>query len=308
MVLITPVPRLLDTLALWCIVFTLCITGQQNVNAKTWNLVAQEGLNASTWGFLINEGITASAAAPDILILTGQQTLLRVQVAPKVQTTATSLSHNLQLQSRNLSPIPQHFLTVPPLLYNHLGDPCIWNDGGGGSGQLLIPVENVHHRNGSVFVYNADTLDFENAWFTPQQHMPWLAVDSTRNILYSSEFSNVTHIRRYALPAVHGALVPLSPLVLDTTLQSMQGCDFDTTKEGGAETEVLYCTQNPPQPAVVAVNTTTGTVTSVIGPIYPELEGILFHDLRAFGLGTLHVMNGHPWGPTCSYSTLYHYE
>ena len=276
-----------------------------------WKLVASEAMNASTFGLLINEGITnrPDNMGAEHIILTGHSTLLRTKLSSTAS--PTSISKNLQLVTRNDQPIPLHLRMVPPLLYHHLGDPCVYGN------QILVPVENQPFQNGSVFSYDITTLALTNMWFTPQHHIPWLAVDDNPNnahaILYSSEFGNastpVEVIHRYRLPAVGAALEPLPDVQLQQPLQAVQGCDFDrtATERGDAIFDKLYCTQNPPRPAVVSINLTDGSVTPEVGPIEPELEGIVFARWTASGLGRMHVQNGHPWSAS-NYSTLFHFD
>lgn len=83
--------------------------------------------------------------------------------------------------------------------------------------------------------------------------------------------------------------------------------------QGGAVYEkdgFLYLTQNPPQPAVVAVNIDTGEVTTVVNDTIPrEAEGIAFYDLTAQGKGKMHVMNGHDITTAFGkFTTIFHYD
>ena len=249
------------------LVTVLLLAGAQSC---TWISVANQTLDKS---FLleINEGIT-TAGDDSHWILTGHAAMLKVDLT-------------LDIVKRNDFPIPQHMMIVGG--YNHIGDPAFHD------GLIYAPIEQTAFQNGSVFVYNADSLELEDFFFVNQRHFPWIAIADS--VMWSSEFKNVDVLFGYDLKGNRKSLVKLS-----RTLQDVQG--------GAFWTGLLYLTLNPPSSAVVSVNLTTGVVQDVIPTIEPELEGIAFIDLSSQGLGQMHLLNGHSWeGPSLA-STLFHFS
>ena len=112
---------------------------------------------------------------------------------------------------------------IPPRLreegYFHLGDLEYFN------GLLLVPIEKKGFvRPAVIALYDAKSLKLIRYAYTPQDHMPWLAVDE-EGYVYSSEFSPATEIYVYRLEDVGegNSIEPVRVVKLSMPLKGVQG-------------------------------------------------------------------------------------
>ena len=154
---------------------------------------------------------------------------------------------------------------IPPELmsegYFHLGDPDYYN------GHLLIPVEKRGYVKPAVIaLYDAKTLKIVKYAYTPQDHMPWLAVDD-KGYVYSSEFSPASEVYVYRLSDVgEGNYVePVRVIKLSRELKGVQG---GVVYEGKLYVSVIGWN-------VYVIDLETGEVSELfkVPPMY-EMEGI----------------------------------
>ena len=106
--------------------------------------------------------------------------------------------------------------------YFHLGDPDYWN------GTLYVPVERRGYLRPAVLAaYNPTTLELARYSYTPQDHMPWVAVDKEGR-LYTSEYSPVDEVLMYRAEDIGegGHAEPIRKVRLNRTLDGVQGGAF----------------------------------------------------------------------------------
>ncbi|GEM_PF-1652638 len=103
--------------------------------------------------------------------------------------------------------------------YFHLGDLDYYN------GLLVIPIEKTGYTRPAVIgVYDSNTLKLVNYSYTPQDHMPWIALDSN-GYIYTSEYSPVDEIYVYHIDQIGfgNRIEPVKVIKLEESLKSIQG-------------------------------------------------------------------------------------
>lgn len=175
--------------------------------------------------------------------------------------------------------------------YNHLGDCTYYN------GFIYYAVEEPTFTKPAIFIYKLNVEDekysikFDAFKVAPGlHHMPWVALDTSTQILYSSEYSNTSTLYKY--DAI--TLEFVGTLEISMTLDQVQGGAF-YDKDG-----LLYVGANT-KDTVYAINVTTGVVDIALvqgeDKEY-EFEGLTFLDLRDVdgGRGVMHNTGNH-WFP-----------
>jgi hypothetical protein len=162
--------------------------------------------------------------------------------------------------------------------YNHLGD-CQFADG-----LIYFPLEEPTYTIPALFVYSLATdnsIEFVTYKAqSTQEHMPWVAMDPSSRLLYSSNYDNVSTIQIY-----NENLEFVKDLKIDMILDKVQG--------GAFYDNLLYLGVNGGD-TVYTVDVSTGVVQTALIQTEPgsdaeyEFEGITFLDLRDKGMGLMH--------------------
>lgn len=155
--------------------------------------------------------------------------------------------------------------------YDHIGDIDVEG------GVVYAPLEDRDYSKPLVALYDANTLKLIGT-IGPleQRHMPWCAVDSGNELIYSSEFSDVNEIYVYNMKGEKVRVIRLN-----ATLQRVQGGDL--------EGKYLYLTTDDGGDWIYRVNIETGEVVRVAAVKTPyEMEGVEVHE------GTLYALVGTP--------------
>jgi len=176
-------------------------------------------------------------------------------------TTICKLSRNLsKIIKCNFDPIPK---SLKEEEYFHLGDLDYYN------GLLVIPVEKTRYVKPAVIaIYDSDTLRFLNYSYTPQDHMPWIALDSN-GYIYTSEYSPVTEINVYHVKQVGfgNYIEPIKVIKLKESLENIQGGVV-------VEDELLALTSDDGD-HIYFINISTGDIIGKVRlPGLYEMEGI----------------------------------
>jgi hypothetical protein len=159
--------------------------------------------------------------------------------------------------------------------YDHIGDPDVHD------GVLWVPIESPGGKETGEQVtarFDPGTLAYVDSFPVPQHHNAFVAVDDDGVIWSADEFSDDTLVRY----TVEGTTVtPLEPLVMDRTIERIQGADV----ADGA----LWLATDDEQNGVYRVDVETGEVDALgsMGRIPGEGEGIDATDLPS---GLLHTL------------------
>ncbi|OYT61185.1 MAG: hypothetical protein B6U69_04090 [Thermofilum sp. ex4484_15] len=190
--------------------------------------------------------------------------------------TGTSILIKLSLSKEvinyNADPIPNKLKDEG---YFHLGDLDYYN------GSLYIPVEREgYERPAVIAIYDTDELKMVSYFYTPQDHMPWLAVDG-EGLIYTSEYSPVSEILVYNVRNLKAGsyIKPVKSIKLNRTLGGVQGGAFYRGR--------LYLSVMDGW--IYEVDLSTGTVRRLFKlPDFYEMEGMDVYELAD---GTLyHVL------------------
>ena len=170
------------------------------------------------------------------------------------------LTHDMKKLLRyNDKPIPKYLREEG---YFHLGDLDHYMD------LLLIPIEKVNYEKPTIIaIYNSTTLKLVRYSYTPQNHMPWIAIDS-KGYIYTSEFSPVDEVYVYHIDQIKigNYVTPLKVIKLKRTLTNVQG--------GAILGNSLILTSDDGD-HVYRVNLKTGEVSEVMKlPGFYEMEGV----------------------------------
>jgi len=176
-------------------------------------------------------------------------------------TTICKLSKDLsKIIKCNFDPIPE-FLKKEE--YFHFGDLDYYNN------VLVIPVEKTKYvRPAIIAIYDSNTLKLMNYSYTPQDHMPWIALDNN-GYIYTSEYSPVTEIYVYHINQIRfgNYIKPVKVIKLKDSLRNIQG---GVVVSGG-----LLALTSDDGDHVYFVNISTGEIVDKIRlPGLYEMEGI----------------------------------
>ena len=132
------------------------------------------------------------------------------------------------------------------------------------------------HVAGRIIEYDSSTLKTLGSYETSQDHIPWVGINPSDGILYSSEFDNVSSLSKYDSFRSYSALEPLQ---LNSVINQVQG--------GSVYLNHLYITSNNDLKSVYEVNIDTGEVLKVVDTIqyvnkWSELEGIAIYGNKAY--------------------------
>jgi len=103
--------------------------------------------------------------------------------------------------------------------YFHLGDLDYYNN------TLIIPIERKGFKSPTIIaLYNPNTLKLTKYSYTPQSHMPWIAIDC-KGYIYTSEFTHVKTIYVYHIKQIGTGnfIKPIRTIKLKELLERVQG-------------------------------------------------------------------------------------
>ncbi len=147
--------------------------------------------------------------------------------------------------------------------YFHLGDLDYYN------GKLLIPIEKTNYVKPAIIaLYDSYELKLIGYSYTPQDHMPWIAVD-TKGFIYTSEYSPVSEVYVYHINQIGmgNYIHPIKVIKLSKELRDIQGGVVIDDK-------VLALTSDDGD-HIYLINITTGKVIEEVRiPGLYEIEGI----------------------------------
>ncbi|HEV7721686.1 MAG TPA: hypothetical protein VGO60_10395 [Iamia sp.] len=159
--------------------------------------------------------------------------------------------------------------------YDHIGDPDVFDD------VLWVPLESPAGKDTGEQLtarFDLETLAYVDSFPVAQHHNAFVAIDDEGVVWSTDEFSDDTLVRY----TVEGTTVtPLEPLVMDRTVERIQGADI---AEGA-----LWLATDDDHNGVYRVDLGTGEVQDLgsMGRIPGEGEGIDATDLPS---GLLHTL------------------
>jgi hypothetical protein len=168
------------------------------------------------------------------------------------------------------SVIVRNSAAIPPALAvlgsDHIGDIDIWG------GRIYAPIEDsASYQRPTIALYDATTLAYTGLAYplpaSTQSHVPWVAVDPARGLVYTSDWDPVPRINLFRL----GDLQPAGSLPLSTTIGRIQG--------GKMFQGALYLSSDNASQSIYRVDLDTGSVTTVLERNLPngtEAEGLVF--------------------------------
>jgi outer membrane protein assembly factor BamB len=177
-------------------------------------------------------------------------------------------------------------MAIPPELAaqgsNHIGD-LDYHDG-----RLYVAIEDDGYKRPTIAVFDADTLTYTGISqvvpTTMQTHIPWVAIDAERGLVYSSDFDPVSTINVFSL----SDLRPLRTVSLNQTIGHVQGAKV---YEGA-----LYASTDDETKSVYRIDPTTGAVSTELKrnelPTGTEGEGLAF--LPTAGGAVMHIIDVAP--------------
>lgn len=143
-------------------------------HSQTWELVERE-ISLSGELRVVNEGLSHDDTH---WYLSNQHVLYK------------SLAGNdpLLIELQNPKAIP---FELKEKRYDHIGDITV------GGGVLFGGLESSTVSTGILAAWDTETLDLIRYKETSQKGMPWVALSSVENVLYSAEWNNCCEFRRY---------------------------------------------------------------------------------------------------------------
>ena len=176
-------------------------------------------------------------------------------------TTICKLNEDLsKIIKCNFDPIPE-FLKEEE--YFHLGDLDYYDN------VLVIPVEKTKYVKPAIIaIYDSNTLKLLNYSYTPQDHMPWIALDDD-GYIYTSEYSPVTEIYVYHINQIGfgNHIKPVKVIKLKDSLRNIQG--------GVMVDDELLALTSDDRDHIYFINISTGEVVGRVRlPGLYEIEGI----------------------------------
>lgn len=230
----------------------------------TWEVTSKSDFPKNFFQLVIMEGLCTDGS--NFIVGTKDQIFLMTSDFEVISSLTDAIPHSLREEGG----------------YNHLGD-CQFSNG-----LIYFPVEEPSYTKPAIFIYELHGSSIKyiasNAQ-SSQEHMPWIAMDSSSQLLYSSNYDNVTTLQVY-----NTALNFIKDVTLSTTLSKVQGGAF---YEG-----LLYVGVNGGD-TVFSIDVETGVVDVAMQQTEPgsddeyEFEGLTFLDLTEKGLGIMHNTGNH---------------
>lgn len=209
--------------------------------------------------------LDGEAWTQDSMAYFGVQTLLRSQgLAHDGQSWFFSWRYGLQRTDAQYRAEAGDLSAIPAVLReqgsNHIGDVDVLD------GTLYVPIEDDAYARPLIALYDAQTLAYRgqaHALAPHQAHVAWVALDATRRVAYSGDWSQMDQINVYDLDH---EFAWLRALPLGTTLDRIQG--------GEVYEGALYLTRDDADKSVYKINLDTGTVLPLL-TLVPDASGAL---------------------------------
>ena len=107
------------------------------------------------------------------------------------------IEYKLRIVSKNNHAIPDE---LKALGYNHIGDIDVEPSTGDGKPSIIYGgIEYSSTSIGYLAAWNAETLEIIRYAKTEQQGMPWVAIDTTERLIYSTHWNDRTALQVYNL-------------------------------------------------------------------------------------------------------------
>lgn len=179
---------------------TFALMSVVQFSSSTWTEVASITIPNTFFG-MSGQGVGSEG---QYIYWSGKDILKQSTVGPDINITVTN------------SVFPAIPERMKQLGYDHIGDIDVFN------GIIYAPIEEPNYTHPAIAWYSTE-LKFMNYVATHQSHMPWVAVDPSTKLLYSSEYDNVTYLYVYNAQSLNlvGELSLSVPL--EQSLMAIQG-------------------------------------------------------------------------------------
>ncbi|WP_157660807.1 hypothetical protein [Burkholderia ubonensis] len=168
----------------------------------------------------------------------------------------------LEKTDTNFNSIQSNTLAIPASIFkdyrsDHIGCHDIFQ------GEIFAPLEDekTGYRHPIIAKYDANSLSYSGKSVElprdadQDDGVPWVAVDASRQMLYTMKYSNATKLNQFKLDSLWNGKPERKQLTLSAPLSSVQ-----CAKVSG---DYLYLLTNDSRKSIKSINLLTGTVTNI---------------------------------------------